>query len=326
MSSRLARKAIERDERALLPRAAAKARIKRSLGEKIFDACNVALMILLSLVTVYPFWYILVMSLNNGRDAAAGPIWLWPRVFTLDNYYYVFQYESMRSAFVVTIARCVLGSTLSVLVCMLAAYSLSKRDLPGRKAILYFLILPMFISGSIISTFVVYVKLGLMNNFLVYILPGAFAFFNMVVMRTFIEGIPIELEESAMLDGASYWQIFTRITVPLSRPIISAFLFFGFVGGWLDLYTNLIFVTKRSLYTLQYILYMVIKSSEARNFVDWTSPEAIKRLQYQQNLGLPTPEVIRMAVMVVVTFPILFIYPFFQKHFIKGMYVGAIKA
>jgi putative aldouronate transport system permease protein len=300
---------------------------KKSKGN-IFDTVNVIFMLIFSCVTIYPFWYILILSFNDGKDANLGSIWFWPRVLTLENYVYVFKYPNLQSAFVVTVARCILGAVLSVVVCMLAAYSLSKRFLPGRKAILIFFMMPMFIGGTIISNYVVMVKLGLMNNFFVYVLPGAFAFFSMIIMRTFIEGIPIDIEESAMLDGANYWDIFIRIILPLSKPIIAAFLFFGIVSGWLDLYTNLLFVTKRSLYTLQYILYSVINSSEATKLINFSQdPTAVSRMmQRASSSNVPTPSVIKVTVMVVVTFPILFVYPFFQKYFIKGMMVGAIKA
>ena len=302
--------------------------IAKTPGEQLFDIANVVIMAVLCLLTLYPFWYVIIMALNEGRDAATSPIWLLPRKFTLDNFTYVLQYKSLQRAYVVTILRCVAGAILSVSVNMLAAYALSKRFLPGRKAILYFFMMPMFIGGSIISYYVVLVTLGLRNNFLVYVLPGAFAFFTMVLMRTYMEGIPNEIEESAMLDGASYFSIFIRIILPLCKPVMAAFAFFAVVGGWLDLYTNLLFVTKRDLFTLQYILYMVIKSSEARNLVDTAmNSELIKRMiNERMKAELPTPEVIKMAVMVVVTFPLLFIYPFFQKYFVHGMMVGAIKA
>lgn len=302
-------------------------KISRSFGEVAFDRTNAIFLVILSFLTIYPFWYVLVLSLSEGNAAAKGPVWFWPRGFTFSNYLYVLNYASLQEAFLVTAARCVIGTSFSVAVSMLAAYSLSKRFLPGRKAILYFFILPMFIGGSIISNYVVIAKLGLLNNFFVYILPGAFGFFGMVIMRTFIEGIPAELEECTMLDGAGYWIIFTRIILPLSKPILAAFLFFGVVGGWLDFYTNLTYVTERKLYTLQYILYMVIQQNEAANMIDIrNASESIKRLQEARGAGLPTPTVIKMSVMVIVTFPILFIYPFFQKYFVKGMLIGAIKA
>jgi len=298
----------------------------RSLGERSFDMLNLVLMIILGCITVYPFWYVLVLSFNNGLDAAEGPIWFWPRAFTLDNYSYVLQYGSLKAAFLVTVARCVVGALLTVLVSMLAAYALSKRFLPGRKVFLYFFLIPMFIGGTLISNYVIIAKLGLLNNFLVYVIPGAFTFFGMIIMRTHIEEIPAELEESAMLDGAGYWVLFTRIILPLSKPVIAAFLFFSVVGGWLDLNTNLIYITDRSLYTLQYILYMVINANESAYMIRDVNQAGAAALRNMGGNNTPTPEVIKMTVMVVVTFPILFIYPFFQRFFVKGMMVGSVKA
>lgn len=300
--------------------------VKRSLGERIFDGLNVTFMLIFSFITIYPFWYVLIMSFNNGNNAAEGPIWLWPRMFTLDNYAYVLQYRLLKSAFFITLARCIIGPVISVSICMMTAYALSKKWLPGRKVFLYFYMIPMFIGGTLISNYIVMAKLHLINNFLIYVIPGAFGFFNMVIMRTFIEDIPIELEESSMLDGASYWIIFTRIILPLSKPVMAAFAFFSVVGNWLDFGTTLVYITKESLYTLQYVLYLVVNASQTANMIDITNiGETMRRLKENEKAGLPTPEVVKMTVMVVVTFPILFIYPFFQKYFITGMNVGAIK-
>ncbi|MBP3961722.1 MULTISPECIES: carbohydrate ABC transporter permease [Paenibacillus] len=303
-------------------------RIKRTTGERTFDVFNILLMLIWAITAIYPFWYILVMSFNTGADAAAGPIWFFPRVFTLENYAFVFQYDRLHSAFIVTTLRCIIGPVLSVVVTMLAAFALSKRFLPGRKSILFFFMIPMFIGGTIISNYVVISKLDLVNNFLVYVLPGAFGFFSMIIMRTHIEDLPAELQESAFIDGAGYVRIFVQIIFPLCMPVIAAFAFFAVVGNWLDYYTNLIYVTDRSLSTLQFVLYEIINRAEANTMIDFTktSGAAARRLLAQKNNTVPTPEVIKMTVMVVVTFPLLFVYPFFQKYFVKGMLTGAVKA
>lgn len=303
-------------------------KIKRTPGERTFDLLNILIMIIWGATAVYPFWYILVMSFNTGADAASGPIWFFPRVFTFENYAYVFQYDRLQTAFVVTTLRCIIGPVISVFVTMLAAFAMSKRFLPGRRIILFFFMMPMFIGGSIISNYIVMVKLGLLNNFLVYVLPSAFGFFSMVIMRTHIEELPSELQESATIDGAGYTRIFLQIILPLCKPIIAAFFFFSVVGHWLDYYTNLIYVTDRNLSTLQFVLYETINRAEASSLIDFTKTSAAagRRLMSQQNNTVPTPEVIKMTVMVVVTFPILFVYPFFQKYFVKGMLTGAVKA
>jgi putative aldouronate transport system permease protein len=171
-------------------------------------------------------------------------------------------------------------------------------------------------------------KLKLINNFLVFVLPGAFAYFTAVVMRSFIDGQPVELQESAMLDGANHYQILFRIIIPLAKATIAAFLFFSIVGSWLDVTTNVLYITKRTLYTLQYVMHIVIKSTEARNIIDTSSTQMAKQIQSYSQMAYqpPTPQVIKMAIMAVVTFPLLFIYPFFQKYFVKGMLTGAVKA
>ena len=302
-------------------------KIKRSTGELIFDYSNNIFMIIMGIVMIYPFWYVLILAFNTGSDAARGPIWFWPRQFTLTNFAYVLKYPGLQTATFITIARCIAGPIFSVSVCLMAAFALSKRFIPGRKVIIFFLMGPMFIGGTVVSNYIVIAKLHLLNNFLVFVLPGAFAYFTAVIMRSFIDGIPIELQESAMLDGAGYWTIFLKIIVPLCKPCIAAFLFFAVVGGWLDLGTNLLYITKKSLYTLQYIMYLVMTSSEANNIINvnsHSSGTAIANMQANKNI--PTSQVIKMAIMVTVTAPVLFIYPFFQKYFIKGMLTGSVKA
>jgi len=296
------------------------------MSGRIFDALNLMLMIALCVVTIYPFWYVFIYSLNTGADAMRGPIWFWPRVFTLDNYRYVAQNPYITNAFLVTIARVLCASVFSVSVNMLAAYALSKRVLPGRKALLYYFLAPMFIGGTTVSNFVVIAKLGLLNNFLVYILPGAFGFFTMIIMRTFIEQIPEALEESAKIDGASFNQIFFKIILPLSKPILAAMFFFSIVGAWLDFGTTLLYITDRSLYVLQYVLYMVTLSNQAQSMMQLVMSQGAGAISSMGNGELPTPEVLKMAILVTVTAPLLFIYPFFQKYFIQGMMVGAIKS
>lgn len=300
--------------------------IKRSVGERVFDGFNIIFMILMSVVMLYPFWYILIYSFNKGEDAARGGIWFWPRAFTTANYAYVLSYPDLHTAALVTVARCLAGPLLSVAICLMAAFALSKRFLPGRRAIIFFLMGPMFIGGTVVSNYIVIAKMHLLNNFLVYILPGAFGYFTAVIMRSFIDGLPNDLQDSAMLDGAGYWTVFWRIIVPLTKPCIAAFLFFSVVSNWLDLQANLLYVTKRSLYTLQYIMYMVISSTEANNIINVNSTNAGAIItQLNQSHSIPTPQVVQMAIMVVVTFPILLVYPFFQKYFVKGMLTGAVK-
>ena len=297
--------------------------MKRSLGENIFDTANVIFLGLAAFVTLYPFWYATVLSFNEGRDAALGGIWFWPRAFTVSNYTFVLNNPELHRAYFITVLRTVTGSALTLVVCGLAAYSISKRRLPGRVAILTFFIIPMFIGGTVVSNFIVFANLNMLNTFWVYILPQSFSLFFMIIIRTHIYSIPDSLEESAKIDGADYLMILVRIIVPLSMPVIATILLFSGVDHWLDFYTNLVYVTRADLRTVQYLLYLVIRANQPQIMLEQAAAaggdiSALRR-------GEVTPQTIQMTTLVVVTLPILFVYPFLQKYFVRGVLIGAIK-
>jgi putative aldouronate transport system permease protein len=277
---------------------------------------------LVCFITLYPFWYVLVLSFNEGRDAALGGIWFWPRVFSVDNYKFVLNNPMLKRSYFITISRTVTGACWTLFVTGLAAYSMSKRHLPGRNLILTFFMIPMFIGGTVISTYIVIAKLGLLNTFLIYIING-FNFFFMIIVRTFIYGIPSSLEESAKIDGATYFTILFRIIFPLCMPVVAVILLFSGVDHWLDFYTNLIYVQKRELYTVQYLLYLVVRANQANVILEQAAVSGgdVSLLR----AGKVTPQAIQMATLMVATLPILFVYPFLQKYFVKGVLIGAIK-
>lgn len=290
----------------------------------LFDIFNTIFMILLCFSTLYPFWYILVVSFNDGANSSLGGVWFWPRVFTLDNYKFVIANPLITQAYLVTIIRVLIGPAISVITCALAGYAMSQKELKGKKILVFYFMMPMFIGGTLISHYLVMTKIGLYDNFLVYILPGVYSFFTMVVMRTFFEDLPVSLEESARLDGAGPFRILVSIVLPLSKPVLAAFMFFGLVSHWLDFSTNLIYVMDEKLTTLQYLLYKIVLESDTQTLIR----EALAKGQGPSDIRLReqvTPFAIQMTTLVVVTFPLLVIYPFFQKYFIKGALVGAVK-
>jgi putative aldouronate transport system permease protein len=297
--------------------------IRRSIGELFFDNANVIVMILFALMTLYPLWFVLINSLNEGRDAALGGIWFLPRKWSLNNYTFVLN-ETMRHAYMVTLARTVSGSLLTLLVCGFAAYALTKHTLPGRNAIITFFLIPMFIGGTVVSYYVVYSRMGMLNRFWVYIIPGSFSFFQMIIMRTYMYTIPPSLEESAKMDGASYFRIFFRIVVPLSMPIIATTLLFSAVGHWLDFYTNMVYVNKRQLMTVQYLLWLVVLSGQS-SMSAMTQEKAAGGGNAAYLQGSVTPQSIKMAAIIIVTVPILFVYPFLQRYFVQGVLIGSVK-
>jgi putative aldouronate transport system permease protein len=298
-------------------------RITRSPGELVFDGFNALFMILFAALTLYPFWYVLVYSLNNSQDAYAGGLWFWPRKFTLENIIYIMNRQALQRAFVVTLARSVLGPLLHLVVTGFAAYALSKRYLPGRKAITYYLIVPMFVGAPLVATYVVFARIGLMNNFLVYILPGAFGFFMMAIARALFEEIPASLEESAKMDGAGYLRIFFRLVLPLSTPIVATILIFSAVGHWLDFFTNFLFVQSPKLATLQYLLYQF--EHETMVVPSLISAQAASGGGLQVAQFKISSDTLKATTLIVITLPIIFVYPFFQGYIIKGLLIGAIK-
>jgi len=290
---------------------------------------NITLMVLLCVIMIYPFWYVLVLALNDARDSQMGGIWLWPRAFSLENFRFVLKSPKVANAYLISIIRTVAGTMYSLLVTGIAAYFASKRHVPFHGLILSFLMVPMFIGGTIVTNYIIIAKLGLLNNFLVYILPNGFSIFYMVIIRSFITDLPLGLEESAKLDGAGYFTIFFRIVVPLCAPVLASVALFIALAHWLDFYSNLMYITRVprvgefSLTTLQKLLYDVQNSLNAAR--DMAARARSGTLTVDNALTQMTPEAVKYATLIVTTLPILFVYPFFQKYFTKGLMLGAIK-
>jgi putative aldouronate transport system permease protein len=299
--------------------------IKRSVGEILFDSANILFLAVFAFLTLYPFWYIFILSLNEGKDSAMGGIWFWPRKWTLANYQYVLLNKQVLIAYRTTILRTVIGAVLSVLVTGTAAYSLSKHYLPGRNAFITLCLIPMFIGGTLVANFVLIAKLGMLNTFWVYIIPGAFSFFNMIIMRTYFYTIPPSLEESAKIDGATTYRIFFQLVMPLSMPIIATIFLFNAVGYWLDFSTNMLYTAgNKALMTLQYLLYLLILSKEA-SMNTLTENRPMTGAAWSNKSQEVTSQAVKMAVIMVATLPILFVYPFLQKYFVKGVLIGSVK-
>jgi putative aldouronate transport system permease protein len=292
--------------------------MKRTNQDWIFDTANTIIMAAIILVMLFPFLHILAISLNEARDAAAGGIGIWPRVFSLDSYEAVFQYQGILESFVVSVSRTVIGTILTLLVTSAAAYVMTKKNLVFYKGIYRFFIVSMFVSGGLIPTFMLYKQIGLYNSFLVYILPGAFGVFYMILFRTYFIQLPKEIEESAFLDGAGEFTIFTKIMLPLSLPILATIGLFIAVSQWNSWQDTLFFTSDEKLQTLQFVLMKVLRQAEAASM-------AKRARSLLRNTISITPESIKMAITIVATLPILAVYPFLQKYFVKGIVVGAVK-
>lgn len=296
--------------------------MRLSVGEKAGQTVIVALLSLLCLSVIYPFLYMLAISLNEGADAARGGVYLWPRSFTLINYEIVLGNEVIRGAYLITIARTILGTIVGMFVTLIAAYGLSYRGLPLRKGILAYVLITMLFSGGLVPLYIQLFNLGLTNTFLVYIIPTAFSAWNMFVMLKFLQGIPEALIESAELDGAGPVRILFKIIMPLSKPMLAALGLFTAVGHWNDWFAGAFYVSDQSLIPVQTFLQQLLNASDLSAVMGSNNNQEALARGSSQNITLMS---IKMAVVMVSALPILCVYPFLQKYFVKGVLIGSVK-
>lgn len=294
-------------------------KIKRSRGTFIVDTIITIIMILVCFLCIYPIWYVIVNSFNDAKDAMMGGIYWWPRQFSIKNYQTVFEDSSVMQAFKITFGKTIFGTTLNVFFTAMVAYPLSKNHLVGRKIFMKFGTVTLFFSGGLIPTFLLFKQLDLLNNFLVYIIPAAFNFFNLLIFINFFREIPAALEESARIDGANDWTIFMKIILPLSKPVLATIALFAGVGQWNDYFGGLMFMTNRvDLEPIQTYLYRMVAQVQSSQVAGSISASNITASE-------TTSTSIKLAAMVITTLPICCVYPFLQKYFVKGMMVGAVK-
>lgn len=296
--------------------------MKESVSRKAFNVVNIAIVGFLCIVMLYPYLNQLAIAFNESIDTSIGGVTIWPRVPTLDNFKKVFNNEQVTNGAFISVARTVIGTVLALVVTYSAAFALSCKDLKGRKGFNWFLSIPMYIGAGTIPVYILYRYLGLMNNFLVYILPMTFSFYNTLIIRSYLEGLPDSLEEAALIDGANEFLVMLKIILPISMPVIATVTLWVAVGHWNNWTCTLYYVTKPELYTLQYVMMQIIKQSEAINSIAQSSNEGAVSLE---NQIMTSPESVKAAVLIVATVPILVVYPFLQKYFIGGVTLGAVK-
>jgi len=290
----------------------------RSIGFKnIGDLVIVAIMAVICFITLYPVWYMVILSFNDSQDTMMGGIYWLPRKLTLESYRMVFMDKAIVQAFYITILRTVIGTVTAVFFTSMVAYAFSKRHIFGGKFYLMIGTITMFFGGGLIPYFILLRSLRLYDTFLVYIIPGLFSFWNCIIFMTFFRELPAGLEESAKLDGANDMVIFLRIVLPLSMPIIATISLFVGVGHWNDYFSGVMFVNNPNLQPIQTFLYRVIAgSSQTKSIVGMPAGVAAQAISSQS---------VKLATMTVTTAPIICIYPFLQRYFVKGVMIGAIK-
>lgn len=291
--------------------------LKSSWEDKIFDSVNIFALTIIGIVTTYPFYYLVIMSFNNGLDSVVGGIYFWPRQFTLENYATFLNDPKWVKAFFVSVARTFIGAALTVWFTCLAAYALAQRQLVFRKIYFTFFIIAMYTSGGLIPYYVVLRGLNLLDTFWVYVLPSAVNIFFLIVAVSFFREIPAEIEESARIDGASELGIYMRLILPMSKPLLAAMGLFVGVGQWNSWVDSAYFVSSENLRTLTYRMMEVI--NQGMTPTDFLSAERAAAVTSVTTFSM------QVTSMVIAILPILFVYPFLQKYFVKGIMLGSVK-
>ncbi|WP_341280827.1 carbohydrate ABC transporter permease [Paenibacillus sp. FSL H8-0537] len=289
---------------------------RKTKGEAAFDFFNGFGMLLVCFATLYPIWYVLVNAFNEGQDGMRGGIYWWPRVFSIESFEAVFQSAGIMTAMGITVAKTLLGVLLHVFFTAMVAYAFSRRGLIGGKIYILLGTVTLFFGGGLIPTYLLIRDLHLLDNFLVYIIPAMFSFFDLIIFMTFFREIPDGLEEAAKIDGANDWGIFLKVVLPVSLPVIATIALFHGVYQWNDYFAGVIYMNNMDLQPIQTYLYRVVAQSSSNQMVA-AIPGGVGKTVTSQS--------IKLATMVVTTLPIVLVYPFLQKYFVKGMMIGSIK-
>ncbi|WP_100408473.1 carbohydrate ABC transporter permease [Bacillus solitudinis] len=290
--------------------------MKKPLSERIFDILNIAFLILLSIVSIYPLIYILFASISDPTFVAqARGILLAPKDITLEAYRLVFNNPMIVKSYLNTLFYVTVGTTINILLTALGAYALSRKKVMWGNFIMLMIVFTMFFEGGIIPLYLLVNELGLLNSRWAVILPTAVSAFNLIIMRTAFQGIPDSLEESARIDGANDFTILFRIIIPLSLPVIAVMVLFYGVYHWNSWFHAMIFFQDRSLFPLQLILREILIANDTSNMMTGISSAD----------AMPVGETVKYAAIIIATLPILCLYPFLQKYFVKGVMIGGVK-
>ncbi len=297
-----------------------KSRVEKSYSDKIFDVVNLIVMCVLLLIFIWPMWFVLIASFSDPNQLWLGNVILWPKGFTLEAYEKLLEYTDIWIGYKNTILYTVVGTLVNLILTVTLAYPLSRKDFLPRKFIMIMLVITMYFSGGLIPTYLVVKNLGMVNNFWAMIIPGAISTYNVLVVRTyFLNSIPNELHEAAKLDGANNLQFFGKIALPLAKPVVAVVGLYYAVGHWNDYYTALIFLYDKEKFPLTcFLKNLIIDTSTAmKGSFGSSASEMESMIRLAQSLKYST--------IIVAVIPMLIVYPFVQKFFVKGVMIGSIK-
>lgn len=290
-------------------------RKKMSRSDRIFHVVVYFLFGMIALLCAYPFYYLLICTISDNKMVDLGQIILFPEGIHFDNYVEIFKVQNLGTAAWISFTRTIFGTLSGLLCTSYMAYFFTKQDMWARKFWYRMVVITMYFSAGMIPVYLNEKMLGLVNTYWIYIVPGLISVYNMILIKTSIESMPADLEESAFLDGAGYLTRFFQIVLPLQKPILATTALFSAVTHWNDFFTTKLYITKPRLYTLQFLLYELLQQVTA----------AAEQIQDNNPFATITPTGIRLTLTAVVVIPIMLVYPFIQKYYVKGLMIGAVK-
>ena len=298
-------------------------KIKTSKGDRTFQVINILIFAIFAIICAYPFYYLIINSISANDLSASGKVNFLPHGFQLENYVKVFQLNGLGTAAMVSLGRTVIGTICTVLASVYLGFMFTQQRMWHRKLWYRFMVITMYFNAGLIPMYMTMKTLHLTNSFWVYIIPAIVQPFNIIMAKTYVESIPPALQEAAEIDGAGTMTVFAKVILPTCKPIMATIAIWSAVGQWNSFQDTLIYITDQKLYSLQYLLYTYLnQASSLATMVQQSggNVSAVANLATQQ-----TPTSIRMTISVIVVLPILFVYPSFQKSFVKGIMIGSVK-
>ena len=298
-------------------------KIKTSKGDRTFQVINILIFAIFAIICAYPFYYLIINSISANDLSASGKVNFLPHGFQLENYVKVFQLNGLGTAAMVSLGRTVIGTICTVLASVYLGFMFTQQRMWHRKLWYRFMVITMYFNAGLIPMYMTMKTLHLTNSFWVYIIPAIVQPFNIIMAKTYVESIPPALQEAAEIDGAGTMTVFAKVILPTCKPIMATIAIWSAVGQWNSFQDTLIYITDQKLYSLQYLLYTYLnQASSLATMVQQSGGNvaAVANLATQQ-----TPTSIRMTISVIVVLPILFVYPIFQKSFVKGIMIGSVK-
>lgn len=295
---------------------------RTTIGGTIFNILNHAFYILFMLLCIMPFYYLFINTISNNDLSSRGLITFIPKGLHLGNYVQVLQIPGLLTSAIISVLRTVIGAGLTIIASAFLGFLFTKKEMWGRKFWYRFLIITMYFNAGIIPWFITMYNLRLTNNFLAYILPSIVSPFFIILVKTFVESTPIALQESAEIDGAGYMRIFISIIFPLITPILATIAIFAAVSQWNSFIDTVFLVTDQNLFTLQFLLYKYLNEATSLAALIRNTSGSMGNIDLT---NMQTPTSVRMTVSMIVVLPILVVYPYFQKYFVKGIMIGAVK-